>query len=212
MPTTDPNRSFVRVDFRFVLAGPAIGGLEPRGKAWFFDVPPARDSAEHWRELMHRIFYDYNVRMRRREPGDVNWLTVVDLAASPVDTAAVVASGGKTWDAVPWFAADRAKVFEDGACYIVDDDGRYDSLGASDYTELMLNRLAQRGAIDVATFVGFFDQLYQLAGRPAGAGRTLWDKRAERFANCVALRPHVALQKEPGKQPWASGPVDPADL
>ena len=41
-------------------------------------------------------------------------------------------------------------------------------------------------------------------------GKSMWNKRAERFKNLVVIREGRAWRKKPGAAPIASGPIDSA--
>lgn len=195
-------RVFARADvaFRLHLAwgGDASG---ERSRRWFFEVPAARDTAEAWRELLHRIFYDSNVQQLRGgvDPADAKWLGLERFTTSPVDASRVLA-----WDGSP---ASRGEAFPwSDPCYFVDDAGRYDVMTSHDYTELMLLRLHEAGAVDRAGYVRFFERYFPNAEK--GAGEELWNDREQRLANLVLIRsqPHL-FRRIPGSQPVASGPV-----
>ena len=203
-------RAFVRVDLAYSLCGP-YGRVSPntQSKTWFFDVPAAREADAAWAELLHRIFYDSNVRLGRAEPGDVNYLNLETFERSPVDVGGMLADGGASWGAMPWFATARDVVWEPAGCYIVDDEGRYDVMSGSDYTELVMNRLLGAGRVDEATFVAFFDRVAGLAGK-APVGRKYFDEREARFARIAVVRPTGQYRRAVGEEPVRSGPVDRA--
>jgi hypothetical protein len=208
MTDAAPPRHLVRVDFDYALCGPG-GSRTPNthSKSWFFEAPAARDTAELWDELLNRIVYDTNVRLRRREPNDANWLGVVALRRSEVDVAAMLASDDHSFDALPWFVADRNVVWEAGACYTVDDGGRYDVMTAGDYTELILWRQLNAGRIERDAFIDFFDHLLALSNKPP-MGQRIYDAGQVRLANLVEVRATTNYRKPPGERPWTSGPVD----
>jgi len=201
-------RALMRVDLEYSLCSP-YGRVSPntQSKSWFFDIPAARDSDEAWTELLNRIFYDANVRLGHAEPGDVNFLNLETFAHTPVDVEAMLRDAGASWDALPWFEAARKVIWETTACYFVDDDGQYDVMGPSDFTELVMNRLLLAGRVDEAKFVALFDGLSALVGKPP-VGRMYFDDRAARFANIIGVRPASFYKRKPGETPVRSGPVD----
>jgi hypothetical protein len=87
-----------RVDLTYRLAGPNGRTPDTHRKAWYFDLPTV-----DWDELLHRVFYDANVGMRRREPRDDSWLALDDYGRPPPSAARPAAhpprparSGSKT--------------------------------------------------------------------------------------------------------------------
>lgn len=208
-PVESP-RALIRVDFEYSLCSP-YGRVSPntQSKTWFFEIPTARDSNEAWSELLHRVFYDANVRLGRAEPGDVNFLNFETFTRTPVDVEAMLRDGGASWDALPWFDAAHKVVWETTACYFVDDAGEYDVMGPSDFTELAMNRLLQAGRVDETAFVALFDRLAALVDKPP-VGRMYFENRAARFASIVGVRPPSFYKRKPGETPIRSGPVDGA--
>lgn len=193
------------VSLDFTLVRPT--GREPKTmpKRWFFEVPAKRADPKSMEELLNRVFFDANVKLRLREPGDAAYLALVSFKTEKVDEHAVAAWRGGDDAAFPWVAAQRAVVWEPGACFVVDDKGRYDTVDADDFTELVMNRLLERKAVDQAGFVAFFDAYFAKA--PKGTGQKLYEARAERLKNIVAIR-EGPYRKTPGEKPHASGPVD----
>lgn len=211
MPGPVLRRPF-RVDLDYRLCGGSgARSAGTQAKTWFFEVPAARADDGAWAELLHRIFYDANVALRRREPDDAAWLGLDSFRTAPVDPSAILAWDGKSVEPFPWIQSGQRVVWEAGPCYFVDDAGRYDLLSAHDYTELLMLRLLHAGTIDAAAFIDFFNRYFP-KGKP-GAGQRMYDERELRFANLVVVRdlPGV-FRKPPGGKPWASGPVDPAVL
>lgn len=208
MPDPALRRPF-RLDMQYRLCRPG-GWKTPttQSKTWFFEIPEARATPEAWTELLHRIIYDANVVMKRREPNDEAWLGFDSFVATPVEPRSILPWDGKSADLFPWMAAEQKRVWEPGACYIVDDVGRYDLLGAHDFTELLMLRLLNSGAVTPQAFVEFFNR-YFLKGEP-GAGKRMYDDREKRFANLTVIRevPGV-FRRAPGSTPVVSGPVDP---
>lgn len=193
----------VSVDFTLVRPS----GRDPKTmtKRWYVEVPAKRADAKSMEELLHRVFFDANVTLRLREPGDAAYLAMVSFKTEKVDERAVAAWRGGDDAAFPWVAAQRAVVWEPGACFVVDEQGRYDTVDADDFTELVMNRLLEKKAVDQAGFVAFFDAYFAKA--PKGTGQKLYEARAERLKNIVAIR-EGPYRKPPGEQPHASGPVD----
>ena len=198
--------AFRRVDLEYRLVQHGIPTPTTQAKTWFFAVPRTRDNDAAWRELLHRLFYDANVAMQRREPGDLNWLALDSYRVTPVDPARPLGWNGQTDQAtareyLPWFLSASAVVWEGSACWIVDESGRYDALSPYDYSELMLSR-----APDAAGAVSFLDKLYP------GKGQAIYDNRAQRLANILVILESGAFRKAPGAEPVASGPPSAVDL
>lgn len=207
MPTAD-DRRFFRVDLEYRLCFPTGMTPDTKSKTWFFEVPAARCAPEAWAELLHRIFYDANVCLGRSEPNDVNWLGLDRFTTKPVEPAPVLGWDGKTAEPFPWIAAERARVWEPGPCYFVDDAGRYDVMSAHDYTELLMQRQLRAGKIDPAGYVNFFERYFN---KKPGSGRQMYDERDTRFANLAVVRAVPGpYRKPPGSGDCRSGPVDPA--
>ncbi len=194
----------LKVDVEFSIVRPnGVREAKTLSKTWYFDVPAKRADKAAMTELIHRIFFDANVKLRQREPDDKAWLTMVSFKTSPVDT-----KGLAEWDfsgpPMPWYAADWAIVWEPGACFFVADDGRYDTMQAPDFTELLMNRMLDAKAVTKDQFVSFFEKMYP---KPPGNGQKLYDARAERVKNLVSVRTGP-WRKTPGAKPIASGPVE----
>jgi hypothetical protein len=206
------DRVFARAEMWFRLRT-AAGGVSPKelDKRWFFELPAARDTQEAWAELLHRIVYDSNVRLRRQEPMDAAWIELVRFTTERLDPAAMLAWDGDTRDGpgrfFPWLIAEQRMVWEPGPCYFIDEAGRYDVMGANDHTELMLWRLLDAGGIDRAGFLAFCAKYFP--GKP-GTGEAFLADRATRLANLVTIRPASGYRKAPGSTPVASGPIDPS--
>lgn len=201
--TPPADRRFVGVQLEYSLRRPD-GWRSPttQAKHWFFEIPAARDTDDGWNELLHRIFFDANGMMQRREPGDPNWLHFETGRRAPVDDARVLAWDGQSIDPFPWIPAARAVVWEPSACWFVDDAGNYDVASPHDFTELILLRLLHAGKVDEAGFVAFFDRYFP---KTPGAGRGMYAERATRFANLVAVR-MAPGRRPPGSKPWTSRP------
>jgi hypothetical protein len=195
------------VTLDFTLVRPS--GREPKTmqKHWFFEVPAKRADDKSMEELLHRVFFDANVRLRMREPGDTAYLSMVSFKSAKVDTKAVAAWRGGTADAFPWVAAQSAVVWEPGACFVVDDGGHYDTVDAGDYTELLVNRLLESKVMSEADFTAFFTAYYPKASKEEV--QALFTERAERMKKVVEIRKgEWPYRKPPGEKPHASGPVD----
>jgi hypothetical protein len=201
----------LRVDLSFTLVH-ADGKAEPKPmqKAWYFEVPTSRADDKSMTELLHRIFWDMNVAMREREPGDHAYLSMVSFKSSKVDLAAVKASKGADKSGFGWLDAQRDVVWEASAEFIVDAKGHYDNIGANDYTELLLHRMFERKLVSEAEFVAFFD-----AYNTRTPGRTVFDDREKRLKSLTEIRGTVTnapgsgpTRKAPGARPIASGPID----
>jgi hypothetical protein len=190
----------------------ASGGTSPdtHPRSWFFEIPAHCHDAAHWQELMPRIFYDLNVAMRRREPGDAAYIGLGKFDILPFKPKDVVTWDGVSPSALPWVEPDKHRIWEPAVCYFVDEFGRYDVLSAHDFTELLLHRCLQEGAIDAAKFIDFLNHYYK-AAEPA-AGQRLYNEAATRFPNLVTVRvvPGV-FRKQPGAQPFVCGPVRSED-
>ncbi len=201
-------RASFRVDLTYGLFHPG-GGRAPgeQKKTWFFEIPVEAPSAlppiAYWTELLHRIFYDANVAMRRREPNDVNWLGLVQFWVSPVLGESLLAWDGRSADLLPWVAAERAVVWESGACYFVANDGRYDTFGYIEYTELIMNRLLDAGRIDAVAFQHFMRLFFP---NNAATAHEAFADRAQRVRNIEAIREGIGFRRQPGSQPMCSGP------
>jgi hypothetical protein len=204
---------FHRVDLEYRLVQHGVATPTCQAKTWFFAVPRTRDTEAAWRELLHRLFYDSNVALQRRERNDPSWLALDSYRASPLDPTRVLGWNGRTDEAtareyLPWFLSARAVVWEGSASWIVDETGRYDGLSPYDYAELMVDRMLAAGTADAAGAVSFLHKLY-----PEN-GKAIYDDRARRIANIVVIRnlPPDVFRKAPGAEPVASGPPRAADL
>ncbi len=202
----------LRVDLKFTLVH-ADGKSEPKpmDKVWYFEVPAKRADDKSMNELLHRIFWDQNVAMRQREPGDHAYLSMVSFKTSKVDLGSVKATKGSAADSFGWIAAQREVVWEPSAEFIVDATGRYDNIGGNDYTELLFLRMLEQKAVDEATFVAFFDEHYK--GKTTG--KKVLEDREKRLKNLTEIRgvattaPGSGLsRKAVGAKPIASGPID----
>jgi hypothetical protein len=163
-----------------------MGGPAQR-KTWFFAAPESRDSDADFLELLERIFADANAKLRAAEPDDRSSLVLSSFAMTPLNVRDIAGWTGAT-DAettrkyLPWFLSERAVVWEFSACWLVDENGRYDGLDAYAFTELMLYRGVETQQIAEAEAVSFLDKLY------SGRGRAIFDDRAARLRNIDVIR------------------------
>lgn len=201
-----------RVDLQYRLVQPTgLMSATTMPKTWFFDLPVHRERPELWTELLHRIVYDANVRLRRQAPYDEAWLRLDGFTVEPVDLAHMLAwDGTRTREAIaehlPWIISAGSIVWETAGCLIVDDAGRYDGMEGEDFAELILYRALDEGRIDEAGVRDFLERLYP------GRGAAYLADRRRRSANLVAIRPTSAFRKAPGLPPFGSGPPRPEDL
>lgn len=194
-----------RVDVHYRLAQIYGASADTHSKTWFFEIPQSRDTADGWRELLNRIFYDANSLMRSREPNDTSWLAVDTFTTTPVSTTTMLAwSGVATQEQaathLPWILAAGAVSWEFSACYFVDDTGAYDGMTGNDFSELLLYRALDAGQTSPEQTKEFLDHLY------LGKGERLYDERSQRYANLVDVRVQDLYRRPPGSQPWISGP------
>lgn len=202
------NRGFFCVDVSCGLFHPERGQAPgEKTKTWFFEVPTAQQappSDAYWEELLHRIFFDANTRLRQREPTDLAWLQMLRFSVKAVDPKSILAWDGKGAQLFPWVAAQRAVVWEPGAMYFVDDAGQYDVLDYVAYTELMMNRMLDAQQIDEATFRKFMGLFFP--GNAATAAEAFTD-RMNRMKNITLIRPTPgASRKTPNALPVTSRP------
>jgi len=190
-----------RVDLAYRLAGPAGRSADTHSKTWFFDL-----AAADWDELLHRVFYDANVSLRRREPNDENWLALDSFQVGPVLVDTMLAwdgeaTAGKAAAHLPWILASGAVTWEYTSCHLVDEAGAYDGMTGNDFSELVLYRALAAGRVTEARARDFLAKLYP------GKGESIYADRAERMANLVTVRPATAFRRAPGSTPYVSGPV-----
>ncbi len=208
------DRVFREVGLAYRLAS-GHGGVSAatQSKRWFFEVPAARDTEDGWRELLHRLFYDANVRLRRAEPNDGAWLALDTYEVRPVEARKMLDWPGATDAAtveeyLPWHLSNKRVVWEWAACLWVDAEGRYDGLADLDFCELIAYRLLDAGEVDEALVRTFVGRLY-----PRGGDKVFAD-RVARQANITRVRPTPPslFRKSPGQEPWVSGPPNPTHL
>ncbi len=195
-----------RVDLAYQLAGPNGRTPDTHSKTWYFDLP-----IPNWDELLHRLFYDANVGLRRSEPRDESWLALDSYRVSPVLIDTMLAWDGevtadKAVAHLPWILASAAVTWEYTSCYLVDGAGGYDGMTGNDFSELVLYRALATGRITDAQALEFLAKLY-----PAH-GAAVFADRQERMANLAAVRSTTAFRRSPGSTPFASGPVRAEDL
>jgi hypothetical protein len=206
------SRVFRAVHLQYRLASPYYGVTPTtQDKRWYFELSSARDNEAGWAELLHRIFYDYNVQAQRREPSDVNWLTLDSFDVTPVNARKTldwpgVADQDHAERYMPWQLG--GVVWEPAICWWIDDNGRYDALEGNDYCELIAYRLFDAGQVDQATLIGFLNRLYT----KSDFGSICFADRVDRLANLACVRPTHAFRKSPDAPPITSGPPTPAHL
>lgn len=204
VPTTD--RTWARVELKCCLRLPH-GGVSPdtTPRCWYFEIPSARDTPEHWKELVPRIMFDINTTLRRREPGDMAWIDIESLRVAPVQPRQILNMHETNQRSVAWVNFDRARSWEPAVCYYVDDAGRYDVMSAHDFSELLLYRLLDRGEITPERFRDFLDRYYGEGG--PGAGLRIYADRWARLKNLTTIRENaVAPRKTPYEQPYSCCP------
>lgn len=201
------SRVFRALHVHYRLASPHSHSTTTQDKRWYFELPAARDDTTHWTELLHRLFYDANVGLRRREPGDLNWLALDHFELAAIDADLMldwpgIADLAHAERHMPWQLS--ATIWEFASCLYVDDEGRYDGMTGNDFCELIALRMLDAGRADAARVLAFLSRLYPQAGQ------RVFDKRATRLANLACVRPPDqfggAFRKAPGEPPLASGP------
>jgi hypothetical protein len=115
-------------------------------------------------------------------------------------------------EAFGWLDAQRSVVWEPSALFIVDEQGRYDNIGANDYTELLAHRMLEKKLVDEKGFIAFCDAHFKKT-----AGKDIYADRAKRLANLTEIRGVTTerpgsgpYRKKVGEKPIASGPIDSA--
>ena len=200
-------RTWARTELRCCLRLPN-GGVSPdtTPRCWYFEIPAAHDTPEHWRELVPRITFDLNTALRRRQPDDLAWIDVESIRACPVLPRQLLA----TTEPPAWVNIDRQKIWEPAVCYYVDDAGRYDVMSGHDFSELLLYRLLGLGEINAERCRDFLERYYAEAG--PSAGQRFYDDRETRLKNLTTIREPVGMPpKTPYERPWSCCPdVSPA--
>jgi hypothetical protein len=200
-------RTQQRIDLHYRLATPTGASATTQERSWFFDLPQQQNTEEHWRELLHRLFFDANTKLKSREPNDPNWLALDRWTVTPVDASLMLAWDGATTKEsaqkyLPWVVAHFGIVWEFSACYFIDDNSAYDGMTGYDFSELVLYRAIERGDASEAQGRTFMSRLY-----PKGNSGAYFDDRAQRYQNLLGVRPSPEFRKAPQSQPWVSGPV-----
>jgi hypothetical protein len=195
-----------RVDLAYRLAGPAGLITDTQRKTWYFDLPVV-----DWDELLHRVFYDANVGLRRSEPRDESWLALDSYQVSPVLVDTMLAWDGeatadKAAAHLPWILASSAVTWEYTSCYLVDGAGGYDGMTGYDFSELVLYRALAEGRTTETQAQEFLAKLYP------NNGASVFAERQQRMANLLVMRQAAAFRRAPGSTPGASGPVRGEDL
>lgn len=174
-------------------------------RCWYFELPRAHDTPEHWRELLPRIMFDTNNTLRRRQPDDLAWIDLESARVCPLQPRQVLTMHETNQNSVAWVNFDRARSWETAVCYYVDDAGRYDVMSAHDFTELLLYRLLGRGEISAEEFKSFLDRYY--AEQQPSAGAKIYADGEARLKNLTTIREDVGLPKKtPNEPPFSSCP------
>ena len=206
-PVLSGHRSQRRIDLAYRLIGAdGAASAQTMPKTRFFDVPVERDHRNWWGELLHRIFFDANVKLREHEPDDSSWLAMDSFEILPVSVAELFAwNGSRDLDSVagtvPMLVAAANVVWEWSGNYFVDDAGMYDGMAGEDFAELVAYRALMDGNATEASVLDLLERLYPGRGAEVFAGRDA------RYANLTVIRPTDHFRKLPGAEPWASGPL-----
>lgn len=200
-PSPPTRRCRVSLHYRLVRDG--VPTPDTQQKTWFFDLPRKWATAEGFREILNRIFFDTNAMMRAREPGDRAHLALDSFTVAPVDLAETLSwDGTATREAaakyLPWIIAHQRLVWEPAACLVVDEAGRYDGMTGNDFSELVVFRALEEGAIGEAEALSFIQKLFPGGGPSNGQG--MFDDRAQRMANLVMVRPQPG-RRTPNQRP-----------
>jgi len=184
----------------------ANGGTSPdtTPRCWYFEIPRAHDTLEHWKELVPRIMFDINTLLRRREPGDTAWIDIERFAVHPLQPRQLLNMHETNQRSVAWVNFDRARIWEPAVCYYVDDSGNYDVMSAHDFSELLLYRLLGRAEITADEFKSFLDRYY--AESEQSAGQRIYANAEERLKNLTIVRPGGGPKKTPNERPFSCCP------
>lgn len=185
----------------------ASGGTSPdtSPRCWYFELPRAHDTPEHWQELVARIMFDLNTSLRRRQPDDMAWIDVESIRVAPLHPRQVLTAPETDPRSLAWVNFDKQKVWEPAVCYYVDDAGRYDVMSAHDFSELLLYRLLDRGEITPEQFQSFLDRYYGEAD--SAAGLRIYADRWARLKNLTTIRDSTVLsRKTPHERPFSCCP------
>ena len=204
VPPTD--RTWARTEIKCCLRT-AYGGVSPdtTPRCWYFEIPRAHDTLEHWKELVPRIMFDINTGLRRREPSDRAWIDIERFKIDPLQPRQILAMDETNQRSVAWVNFDRARVWEPAVCYYVDDAGRYDVMSAHDFSELLLYRLLGRGEIPPDQFASFLDRYYAESG--PSVGQKIYADGEARLRNLTSIRESAVVpRKTPNKEPFSCCP------
>lgn len=185
----------------------ANGGRSPdtAARCWYFEIPRAHHTLDHWKELVPRIVFDINTSLRRREPSDTAWIEVESFRVRPLQPRQVLSMSETNPRTLAWVNYDRARVWEPAVCYFVDDTGHYDVMSAHDFSELLLYRLLERGEITPDQFKSFLDRYY--AESEPSAGQKIYAEAEVRLKNLTTIRASPgAFRKNPNEQPFTCCP------
>jgi hypothetical protein len=200
------HRALRRIDLAYrLISTSGAASAQTLPKTWFFDVPVERDHRNWWGELLHRIFFDANVKLRERDPDDSSWLAMDSFEILPVSVAELFTwTGARDLDSVagtvPMLVAAGNVDWEWSGNYFVDDTGMYDGMAGEDFAELVAYRALMDGNATEARVLDFLERLYP------GRGAEVFADRDARYANLTLIRPTDHFRKLPGAEPWASGP------
>jgi large subunit ribosomal protein L7/L12 len=200
------DRTWARAELRCCLRLPN-GGVSPdtTPRCWYFEIPRAHDTLEHWKELVPRIMFDINTGLRRREPSDMAWIDVEGVRVAPLQPRQILAMDETNQRSVAWVNFDRARSWEPAVCYYVDDAGRYDVMSAHDFSELLLYRLLGRGEITPDQFASFLDRYYAESG--PSVGQKIYRDGEARLKNLTSIRESAVVpRKTPNKEPFSCCP------
>ena len=209
-PYSPPKIQDATIDYRLVTHEGR--SRTTQRKRWFFEVPMHFVGPARWLELVQRIFYDANVVLQRRDPSDYAWFEVSQVRVREVDAKAMLTWDGKTLvdseqTPIPWVFAERRRVWELSACYVVTDDGHYGPLPAASYTELVACRARSLAQVDDLGLASFLDKVFPGEG-PDRASQ--WQERLETLRRVDA--PAGEFRRAPGSRPEISGPPTHSDV
>lgn len=204
LPSAPTRRCRVSLAYRLVRDGEATP--QTQEKTWFFELPRAWATAEGFRDLLHRIFFDANAVLRAREPNDHAHLALDTFDFTPIDAAEMLAwDGATTMEAatrhLPWIVAHQRIVWEPAACFIVDENGRYDGMTGNDFSELIAYRALEEAVTTEPAALAFIQKLYPGSG-PAH-GRSYFEDRAARLRNLLVVRATPG-RRTPNQRPCVS--------
>jgi large subunit ribosomal protein L7/L12 len=200
------NRTWARAEIKCSLQLPSgARSQDTTPHCWYFEIPSAHNTPEHWQELVARIMLDTNTALRRREPSDLAWIDVESIKVYPVQPRQVLTAPETDPRSLPWVNIDRQRVWELAVCFYVDDAGRYDVMSGHDFSELLLYRLLGLGAITPEQCRGFLERYYAEAG--PSAGQRFYDDREARLNNLTTIREDAYVpRKTPYEHPYSCCP------